>query len=242
MTGVIIVERSGDRKLSNKENVAATWVAQQSCHDDCPLKQNGCYAEMFRAGLHTAKLNRLARGLKQSIARLRLKLAKDEAEGIAKLTAPRKLRVHVVGDCATAKTAGIVGRAMVAYTKRTGKAAWSYTHSWRRFGANAWKGAAVLASCEKPEQVAQAQAKGYSCVLIVPYHPTNKVYNYKGINILPCPAQFKNADGTFRVTCEDCSICQRPEMLRERNLVVGFQPDLKLMKKKIYRLIGADGA
>jgi hypothetical protein len=240
MNGVLVVERSGDRKLTRNENVAATWVAQQSCHDDCVLKNNGCYAEMFRAGIHTHRLNGRASDLKMGLNKLRVKMAVAEARGIDKLTAPRKLRVHVVGDCATAETAGIVGRAMVRYVKRTGKAAWTYSHSWRRFGAKAWGGASVLASCERPEQVAQAKAKGYATALIVPDHPTNKVYNYKGVNVVPCPAQFKNPDGTFRVTCEDCNLCQNVDLLRARDLTIGFQPDLKMMKKKIYQLIGAE--
>lgn len=240
MTGVSVVERSGDKKLTANENVSATWVSQATCHNDCPLKKNGCYAESFNAGIQTARLNREAKSLKQRLRDLRLKLARQEAKGISKLTGKRKLRVHVVGDCATAETAGIVGKAMVDYQKRSGKAAWTYTHSWRRFGPKAWRGANVLASCERPEQVRQAQAKGYACALIVPDHPTNKVYQYGGLNILPCPAQFWTGPkpGDRTLTCETCNICQRPDMLRERNLVVGFQSDLRLMKKKIYKLIG----
>jgi ferredoxin-like protein FixX len=241
MTGVSIVERSADRKLSADKNVSATWVSQATCHDDCPLKKNGCYAESFNAGIQTHRLNReVKQKMRKNLRDTRLKLAKAEAAGIATLSGKRKLRVHVVGDCATAETAGIVGQAMVDYQARSGKKAWTYTHSWRRFGAKAWKGANVLASCERPEQVAQAKAHGYATVLIVPDHPTNKVYNYQGVNILPCPAQFYNSKdaGDRTVTCEKCNICQSPEMLKKNNLTVGFQSDLRLMKKKIYKIIG----
>lgn len=239
MTGVSIVERSADAKLTDNKNVSATWVSQASCHDDCPLKRNGCYAESFNAGIQTHRLNREAKSLKRKLRDLRLKLAKDEAAGIAKLSGKRKLRVHVVGDCATAETAGIVGKAMVDYEKRSGKAAWTYSHSWRRFTIRAWRGAKVLASCERPEQVAQAEARGYATALIVPDHPTNKVYEYKGIKILPCPAQFYPG-GKRVVTCEHCAICQSPDMLLKKGLTVGFSSDLRLMKKKIYRIIGVE--
>jgi ferredoxin-like protein FixX len=129
---------------------------------------------------------------------------------------------------------------MVEYEARSGQPAWTYTHSWRRFTEKAWKGARVLASCERPEQVQQARERGYASALIVPDHPTNKVYDYKGVKVLPCPAQFygKNDASDRVVTCEDCNICQRPEMLKEKGLAVGFQSDLRLMKKKIYKVIG----
>ena len=233
---VAVVERTGNRKLSNQGNLSATSVPQQTCHDDCPLKRNGCYAESFRAGIHTWRLNHKAEKMKLGLAKLRLRLAKQEAREIGRLTGTRKLRVHVVGDCADPVSAGIVGEAMVKHQAKHGKPAWTYTHSWRHIKHEAWNGATVLASCEKPEQVSQARTQGYQCVLIVPDHPTNKIYQYHGLNIVPCPAQFVY-NGERRVTCEDCNLCQRPDILRERNLVVGFQPDLKLMKKKILKLI-----
>lgn len=223
MSNVIVTERTENRKLGE---ISCTWVPQQSCHDDCPLKKNGCYAEMHRAGLHTHRLNGKARDLKMGLDKLRLLLARQEADGIRKLKGKHKLRVHVVGDCATPETASIVGQAMVDYeNKRFKRPAWTYTHSWRRIPLKAWRGARVLASCETATQVRQALKRGYAAALVTPFHPSNKVYQYQGLNVLPCPAQFKGKDGTRAVTCEDCSICQNPQMLRDRNLVVGFQPD-----------------
>lgn len=236
MNNVSVQERSGNAKLTRNSNVSATSVPQQTCDDSCPLKRNGCYAESFRQGIHTHRLNKKAKTLKLGLGRLRIALAKQEARGIDQLTGTRKLRVHVVGDCSDKTSAGIVGAAMVRHQAKSGKAAWTYTHSWRHVDLKHWNGATVLASCEKPSQVAEARAKGYQCVLITPDHPSNKVYEYHGVKVLPCPAQFLY-NGERKVTCEDCSICQRPEMLKERNLVVGFQPDLKQMKKKILRLI-----
>lgn len=237
---VAVVERSGDAKLSKTENVSATWVPQVSCHEDCPLKRNGCYAEIGRAGIQTHRLNGKAYKAKKGESVLRRLLARQEAAGIRALSGLRKLRVHVVGDCATSLAANIVGRAMVAHQKKHGKAAWTYTHSWRRIARKAWAGANVLASCEKPEQVAEARARGYASVLIVPPHPTNKVYNYRGVNVIPCPAQFTQ-NGERTVTCEFCTLCQRPDMLLEKNLAVGFQPD-GITTRRILRVIGASNA
>src|SRR3954470_158938 len=170
---VSVVEQSGDVKLTNHFNVSATWVPQITCHDDCPLKRNGCYAEVGRAGIQTHRLNGRAYRTKKGGRFLQKMLAQQEAKAIRGLSGKRKLRVHVVGDCATAFAARLIGSAMVAHTKKFGKAAWSYTHSWRAVARTAWAGASVLASCELPEQVEQAKARGYAAVLIVPPHPTN---------------------------------------------------------------------
>lgn len=60
---VIVVENSGDRKLSDGRGigVSATYAPQQTCPDSCELRNNGCYAEVGRIGLHTHRLNRKAR-------------------------------------------------------------------------------------------------------------------------------------------------------------------------------------
>jgi hypothetical protein len=236
---ISVVEHSHNEKLSDDWNVSATYVAQQSCHDDCPLKKNGCYAEIGHAGIQTHRLNGKAYRRKMGLAKLRIKLAQLEAAAIRKLTGKRKLRVHVVGDCATPAAARIVGAAMVHH-ERKGHAAWTYTHSWRRILPKDWRGARVLASCETPEQVRQANARGYAAVLITPIHPTHKVYQYGGLAIVPCPAQFRKPDGTRHATCEYCTLCQKPDMLLARGLTVGFQPD-GITTKRVLRLIANGG-
>jgi hypothetical protein len=237
---VSAVERSGDVKLSANKNVSATWVPQQSCHDRCPLKRNGCYAETGNAGIHTHRKNKQMAKRKMGLARTRLYLAKQEARLIHKLTGTRKLRTHVVGDCATEETASIVGTAMVEHEKKAGKAAWSYTHSWPDIALKAWKGAKVLASCETADQAREATKLGYATVVITPIHKTHRVYEYQGLKIVPCPAQFKRADGTRHATCEECNLCQSPAMLLSRGLSVGFQPD-GLSGKRILKVINNGG-
>lgn len=164
---------------------------------------------------------------------LLIKLAKEEAEQISKLTGERKLRVHVVGDCAAPQAARIIGRAMVAHEGKHRKAAWTYTHAWRKVPLSAWQGARVLASCQHPEEVPEARRRGYECTLVVPKHPTHKVYDYHGLSVLPCQAQFKDKNGNKRSTCEECAICQRPDMLRKHGYVVGFEADAGTQGKVI---------
>ena len=216
-------------------NVSATWVAQQSCPDSCPLRSNGCYAELNKSGLHTHRLNQQAARRRKSKRALRLELAKLEAAGIRNLTGKRQLRVHVVGDCPSPTTARIVAKAMLEHEQRKGQPAWTYTHAWRDVPIEAWQGARVIASCNNVKEVGEARAAGYGTAVITPYHPSNKIYQLEGETIVPCPAQFKR-NGVRVVTCETCTLCKRPDFLRDRRLSVGFQPDGG-SEKKILRML-----
>lgn len=250
---ISVVKSSGDQKLSANGKMAASWISQVSCHSDCPLKSNGCYAETGNAGIHTHRLNARVKQQKSSVAKMRRLLARQEAAAIDNLPADVKLRVHVVGDSATAQAAGTVGRAMVRYQQRGGQSAYTYTHSWRAVRHASWAGATVLASVEQSADVPKAHARGYQVALVVPPHPTNKVYEYQGVKVLPCPAQFYRVHGEVKpatrlspadragekqrlTTCEKCTVCQRPEVLKSRGLVVGFEPDAN-STKRVMKLI-----
>lgn len=231
---VLAVERSADAKLSPDRNVSATWVAQQSC-PPCPLRNNGCYAEVSFSGIQSRRLNKNAGRKRLALAPLRRLLARQEADAIRGLSGTRQLRVHVVGDCPTAFSARHVGAAMVEHVRKFGKAAWTYTHAWRQVPRTAWQGASVLASCNSVKEVAAARARGYAASVITPPHPSNKVYTLNGETIVPCPAQFK-LRGKRAVTCEDCTLCKRPDFLLARRMSVGFQPDGGTQKKVLAML------
>lgn len=232
MDAITVVERSGDRKLSATKNVSASYVAQHSCPGassrdrfPCAFLGNGCYAEINKVGFTTHRLNAIADRRKQSIAGLRLALAHAEADGIRGLSGARKLRVHVVGDCASAPAARIVSRAMLEHEAKAGHPAWTYTHAWKTVPVRAWQGARVLASCHSVAEVTAARARGYATAITTTKHPTNKRYQYHGETVIPCPAQFTRADGSRVVTCEFCTLCQRPEWLRANRVSVAFEPD-----------------
>lgn len=227
MTSPIIVkERSGDRKLSANGGVSATWAPQSTCPsaehgsaEPCPFLGAGCYAETGHSGIHTRRINKAAAG------RLVESLALQEAEQIVEsLSGTRKLRVHVVGDCPTPDSATLIAMAMDAHERKHGQPAWTYTHAWRDVPKDSWLDARVLASCHSAAEAAEAQNRGYAVALTTPEHPTNKLYQLAGLTVVPCPAQFKHG-GTRVVTCEHCTLCQSPDLLREERLVVGFEPD-----------------
>lgn len=215
---VLAVERTENSKLTHPHGagMSATYAQQSTCPPSCALLGAGCYAEKGPLAFTTHRLNRAREETPAE-------LATREATEIEKLSGWRRLRVHVVGDARTPAAARIIGRAMLKHTARHGRASWTYTHAWRQVPRDAWQGARVLASCETPTQARRAAARGYPVALIVPEHPTRQVYDYHGLRVLPCPAQFQT-NGQRAAHCETCQICAGDE-LRARGLVLGFKPD-----------------
>jgi hypothetical protein len=50
------------------------------------------------------------------------------------------------------------------------------THSWPIIEFASWMGARILASCNNTTEITLARARGYATAVIVPKHPTNKIY------------------------------------------------------------------
>lgn len=207
---VIAVEKSQNHKTGP---VSATYVSQATCPTACPFYRNGCYAESGPIGIVTNRLNK-------SRQRDITKIAQEEANAIDALSAARPLRVHVVGDSPTHNAASLVGAAMVRYANRGRTFAWTYTHAWRRVASAAWRGAAVLASCESPSQVRQALRRGYAACIVVDTHPNGrKSYPLDGggdLTVIPCPREFGGKP------CSECGLCAKPGLLKQRGYVVGF--------------------
>lgn len=204
---VIVTTQTQAKKLGN---CAATYVSQATC-PFCVFKGAGCYAE---AGVFQSTTYRL----NNSRVTDPIEIAKIEAAKIDELTEPRDLRVHVVGDCATAAAAEIVGAAMVRFEARTGRRAWTYTHAWMDVPVDAWKGARVMASCETLEHVREATAMGYAAAIVVPeYLNGDRAYLSENVRIVPCPYE------TRGVTCDKCRLCMRPENLKKTGAVIAFK-------------------
>ncbi len=206
----IAVESSQNGKIGR---TSATYATQASCPRSCPFFGNGCYAEVAFCGITTRRLNAYASTLDLSPETI----AETEAREIAALTGKLPLRVHVVGDCRTDGAASLVGDAMVAHTAKHGQFAWTYTHAWRDVASESWHDASVLASCETGDDVRAASARGYATAIVVSEHPSNKVYAFEGVKVLPCPGEVNDA-----VTCASCGLCGKATTLRERGLTVGF--------------------
>ncbi|MCR4338261.1 MAG: hypothetical protein NUW01_00080 [Gemmatimonadaceae bacterium] len=192
--------------------VSATYVAQVTCPATCAFKGAGCYAEHGPLAMVTTKrLNRRA------LALTALDVAHQEAEAIDRLTGSRDLRLHVVGDCATDETAQVVAAAAERFEGRGGKRVWTYTHAWRTVDRSAWGNVSVLASCERPEQVAEARSRGYAAALVVDEHRERKRYERDQVTLIPCPEQT-----TRGVQCVSCRLCFDDTRLIKDGLTIAF--------------------
>lgn len=214
-TLAIAVARSMNAKIGD---AATTYAEQRSCPTSCPFfAGGGCYAEQGRLGFS------VTRPLNQAAAKIKATpedIARAEAEQIdgLKVKAGRPLRIHTLGDCKTDEAAQIVSEAAGRYVERDGGPAWTYTHAWRDVDVESWGDVNVLASCETPEQVAEAHERGYPTAIVVEEFASRKLYQADGVNILPCPAQTKEG-----VTCASCKLCFNAPRLFEQRLTIAFE-------------------
>ena len=203
--GVLVVPCSGNAKTGP---VAATYVSQATCPNSCPFKNNGCYGERDNCVPIARRLN--ASGITSATS-----IAREEAHQIDLLADPVDLRVHVLGDCMDESAASIIGTAMARYEQRTGRGAWTYTHSWREIDIGAWQGANVLASCETLEEARAAHARDYAAAMVVPSHDSEKASVCGGgLRLVPCPSQTRGR------TCVECRLCMRASKLKEAKIII----------------------
>lgn len=204
--GVKVVELTQNGKLGA---CSATYVSQASCPRSCPFRGSGCYAEYGHASIQTRRLN-------GSEERRAERLARAEARAIDRLTGLRPLRLHVVGDCRTARAAVIVARASKRYRQRWGNPVWTYSHAWRDVERSDWGDVSVLASVEAVTDLIAAESRGYATAIVVPEFADTRMYTIQGRKILPCPEQ------TRGVTCEECRLCMDDERLYRQGITIAF--------------------
>jgi hypothetical protein len=206
------IEVSTNRKLGP---VAATFVSQVSCPQECPWYDDGkwgspCYANNGFQGFMTARLNK-GQGD-------HLDAAREEAALIDSLSGERPLRLHVVGDCKDQSSVAIVAGASQRYRDRGSQPVWTYTRAWEAIPRSSWRAVSVLASCETPAQVHRAAAKGYATAIVVSEFARDTAYVRGGAKIVPCPQE------TGRVaTCAACRLCWRDDILRAARITIGFE-------------------
>lgn len=203
---VTAVEISDNSKIGK---ISMTAASQDSCPPTCPLRGAGCYAEVGRANLVTARLN--ASDIKSPI-----EIAKLEAEAIRKLSGRRMLRLHVVGDCYIDEGAKILAEAAAEHTAKSGKPVFTYTHG-HTTKRESWGDISVLRSCETIAQVQRAHDAGFAAAMVVDRHETGKAIKQDGFNLVPCPQQI----GT-KNNCADCKLCTKDALLHKQKIVITF--------------------
>jgi hypothetical protein len=204
---MFLVVNSENKKIGN---ISATYLPiKQTCPSTCPLKNNGCYAQLGNVGFQNIRLQKKMDGM------YAYDIIRKEAREIASYGPKangKSLRMHVSGDVRTAKAAKLLGDAA---KKWEGKV-YTYTHSWRTIPRSSWEGISVLASCESIADAKEALKKGYAPSIVVSHHESDKAYIKDGIKVIPCPSQTRD------VTCEKCRLCMNDTMLKEQNAAIAF--------------------
>lgn len=219
MNGALYVVDSGNTKIMGSKKVDATYTSiETSCPKSCPLKGDGCYAQLSFVGMQSRRLDNEAVGLSP------IQVARNEAAAIdssykgGSVAEGRALRLHVAGDCRTIASAKLVNSAVGRWKIRGGGDVWSYTHAWKNVPRSAWRHVSILASVTNVSEVAAARAQGYAPSIVVPEHPSERAYALEGSDVkwIPCPAQTRD------IGCTDCRLCFNANRLFQSNMGIAF--------------------
>lgn len=208
--GSTVVRRGNVGKLGKK--VSTVHASGHTCSDLCALKAI-CYREAGNIRFTSTPLDS---ALNQDLDGI----ARDISIKIRRLRGGRHLRLFAGGDAKTPAMAQTIAAATRYFMKRTGMKAWGYTHSHLEgVTRNDWKGVSVLASCETPGKAKQLMSEGWAVAIVLPFkkHPSKKKYDFHGLSVIPCPNQTHD-----NISCEDCLLCTRAEMLLENKTAIGF--------------------
>jgi len=127
------------------------------------------------------------------------------------------LRLHIVGDCKTAKAAQIVSKAADEYQERSDQKVWTYTHAWKDVPREKWGNVSVLASCETIAEAKHAMKRGYAAS-VVRAKPFEKPFYLEGVIMVPC------LELTKGIKCNKCKVCWHDKELRDSKKVICFFP------------------
>lgn len=194
---------------------SATYASiEGSCPRDCAQRNAGCYAQAGNVGVHVNRLDRNNKLRKRQDAR---EVARVEArllrEAIKRGDNKLPLRLHVSGDCRTPEAAKILSRAAAKWGNRV----WTYTHAWKTVPRSAWGNVSVLASIDRPEDIAKARERGYAPAIVVSQHISSKAVLMHGVKFIPCPAQTKDD-----VTCVSCGLCMNADRMHRDGFGISF--------------------
>jgi ParB/RepB/Spo0J family partition protein len=210
--------------------VASTLVSiQATCPDSCAFKgapgaPGGCYVDSGFTRIAMEKLDSAAWKLSSLEVIAEEVRQVDNAFGGGPIPQDgarggRDLRLHVGGDVGTLGGARLLATATRRWRARGGGTVWTYTHNWREVPRREWGDAvSVLASVERPGDIAAAAQRGYASAIVVEQFPGSRVFELPGakVGILPCPAETRGTN------CAECRLCLDRDLLAMK-VAIGFE-------------------
>lgn len=199
-TNAKLVGTSGAKMFATYREVGAT------CPASCPLLGAGCYAQGGNVAMHARRGSYDATDGARFVA------------WVADLPHGAVVRLHVSGDVmmpgddgATVVDAAYLDDVIRAAGARPDVTMYGYTHAWRdidraRFAMPA--NLTINASCDTPDDVADARAAGWMTTTVVPSDTTAR----RTGDTVVCPEQ------TSGIPCVECKLC-----MRARPVTVAFR-------------------
>ena len=179
-----------------------------TCPSECPLLNNGCYAQNGPVAMHSS----------------RSATAPDNwKDKLLQLPPGSKIRYMVSGDLFTDDRPdwGTISGILEVHSNRKDLKGWSYTHGWRRLDAsmlNSLPNLTVNASTESLDDALRALTNGWPTVMVVPSGFPKRV-EYDQVAVLVCPNQTNP-----EVTCDRCMLCfKKGRRLNGKPLVIAFR-------------------
>ncbi len=200
--------------------IPVTGTSKDSCPNSCPLKKNGCYAEMGRLNIHWNRLSKKGLDLAGLVGKIK------------QIPIGRLWRHNQMGDLPGdgERIDGGSLREIVAANK--GKKGFTYTHYSphdshnRREIENANRGGfTVNLSADNLKEADEFMALGVAPVVVVLPIDAKNCSTPAGNRVVVCPATKSN------VQCMDCQLCQK----RDRKFVIGF-PAHGIRKKHVEKM------
>lgn len=207
---VLAIELSSNKKIGK---CSTTYSSFNSCPNTCPWYQSRtCYAMSGPAGIWANKITKSEVVSPDDIAQY-------EANAIDSLSGKHNLRIHTNGDCTTDIAAKLVSEAAERFMAKSGKVAWTYTHSFS-VKRKSWGKVSVLRSCENITQVKQSFEEGYAAAMVVSEFKDTVPYVLEDDIIgIPCLEQIGQKN-----SCVDCTLCFKDELLLRKKRVILFAP------------------
>jgi hypothetical protein len=201
--GVLFVPNSEAAKIAG---CSCTYLSRQTCSDQCPLKDDGCYGNGGHVRLHTPKNNP---DLSADDIILNECAILSEVSYVYD-----PLRLHVVGDATTALHA----MALRSATAHWDDPVFTYTHSWRFIERKWWGDISVFASCETQSEASQAMLAGYAAVMVVEKFQGAK-WKAGPFKAIACPHQTES-----KLDCIRCGLCFEASERLKKQQIIAFEP------------------
>lgn len=199
---------SNNKKIGN---IAAVSTSSQSCPTTCALFDE-CYGKLHFTGIQWKKLDKSGLDFFQVM---------DLIHALKKRS---KLRFNVVGDLAHSN--GTIDSTKLLKLANTVKnrliETILYTHHNIDNSLNVAalklafsKGLHINISCEDTDKAKLALSYGLNAVIVLPTGSIHKVIKHDGLNIVRCPAEYKDS-----IQCANCMLCAKDRV--QQRVVVAF--------------------